>query len=176
MAQEKDYFESNGLLYLWTRLKQIFYQKPQSGVPKSDLAEGVQTSLGKADTALQSFTETDPTVPAWAKQPNKPTYTASEVGAVTEQQMNAAIATAMKGGYQLVAELPTATADTQGKIYLVPNSGSGTNTKDEYITVLDGSTYRWEKIGTTDIDLSGYVQSSDLVPISNEEIDDILAS
>ncbi len=25
--------------------------------------------------------ETDPTVPAWAKQPNKPTYTASEVGA-----------------------------------------------------------------------------------------------
>lgn len=27
------------------------------------------------------FTETDPTVPDWAKQPEKPTYTASEVGA-----------------------------------------------------------------------------------------------
>lgn len=26
--------------------------------------------------------ETDPTVPAWAKQPNKPTYTAKEVGAL----------------------------------------------------------------------------------------------
>ena len=26
--------------------------------------------------------ETDPTVPAWAKQPNKPTYTAQEVGAL----------------------------------------------------------------------------------------------
>lgn len=26
--------------------------------------------------------ETDPTVPAWAKQPNKPSYTASEVGAL----------------------------------------------------------------------------------------------
>ena len=26
--------------------------------------------------------ETDPTVPAWAKQPKKPTYTASEVGAL----------------------------------------------------------------------------------------------
>lgn len=25
--------------------------------------------------------ETDPTVPAWAKQPNKPTYTADDVGA-----------------------------------------------------------------------------------------------
>ena len=28
------------------------------------------------------YTETDPTVPAWAKSPNKPTYTASEVGAL----------------------------------------------------------------------------------------------
>lgn len=36
----------------------------------------------KVDSALQSYTETDPTVPAWAKTANKPTYTASEVGAV----------------------------------------------------------------------------------------------
>lgn len=31
---------------------------------------------------LTSFTETDPTVPAWAKAASKPTYTAAEVGAV----------------------------------------------------------------------------------------------
>lgn len=43
------------------------YQKPTGGIPKSDLASAVRTSLGKADTALQSYTETDPTVPAWAK-------------------------------------------------------------------------------------------------------------
>ncbi|GHU01817.1 hypothetical protein FACS1894147_02390 [Spirochaetia bacterium] len=30
-----------------------------------------------------AFTETDPTVPAWAKAANKPTYTAAEVGAYT---------------------------------------------------------------------------------------------
>ena len=30
---------------------------------------------------LTSYTETDPTVPAWAKAENKPTYTASEIGA-----------------------------------------------------------------------------------------------
>ena len=58
------------------------YSKPSGGIPKTDLASSVQTSLGKADTALQSFTETDPTVPAWAKQASKPTYTASEVGAL----------------------------------------------------------------------------------------------
>ena len=34
------------------------YQKPATGIPASDLAAAVQTSLGKADTALQ--TETDP--------------------------------------------------------------------------------------------------------------------
>lgn len=58
------------------------YQKPSGGIPKGDLASAVQTSLGKADTALQSFTESDPTVPAWAKAPSKPTYTAAEVGAL----------------------------------------------------------------------------------------------
>lgn len=32
---------------------------------------------------LTSYTETDPTVPAWAKAPTKPTYTANEVGALS---------------------------------------------------------------------------------------------
>lgn len=58
------------------------YQKPSGGIPKTDLASTVQTSLGKADTALQSYTETDPTVPSWAKSASKPTYTAQEVGAL----------------------------------------------------------------------------------------------
>lgn len=33
------------------------YSKPSTGIPKNDLASAVQTSLGKADTALQSYTE-----------------------------------------------------------------------------------------------------------------------
>lgn len=52
----------------------------KSTVAKSDLASDVQTSLGKADSALQSYTETDPTVPEWAKAESKPSYTKSEVG------------------------------------------------------------------------------------------------
>ena len=54
----------------------------KSTVAKSDLARDVQTSLGKADSALQSYTESDPTVPKWAKAATKPSYTASEVGAL----------------------------------------------------------------------------------------------
>ena len=49
---------------------------------KTDTAFATAAQGAKADTALQSFTETDPTVPNWAKQPSKPTYTATEVGAM----------------------------------------------------------------------------------------------
>jgi len=39
------------------------------------------TQKGTFETFLQSYTETDPTVPSWAKATNKPSYTYSEVGA-----------------------------------------------------------------------------------------------
>ena len=44
---------------------------------------------------LTSYTETDPTIHAWAKAENKPTYTASEVGAATMTEVNSAIQTAI---------------------------------------------------------------------------------
>ena len=37
--------------------------------------------VGTGEGGGGSFTETDPTVPAWAKKPNPPTYTAQDVGA-----------------------------------------------------------------------------------------------
>lgn len=45
----------------------------------SDIRNGA--ALGA--TALQSFTETDPTVPSWAKASSKPSYTANEVEALS---------------------------------------------------------------------------------------------
>lgn len=42
-----------------------------------------------------TVTEEDPTVPAWAKQPTKPTYTAEEVGAVSTAGLPDAIDTAL---------------------------------------------------------------------------------
>lgn len=49
------------------------------GLSTNDFTDVYKTKL---DSALTSYTETDPTVPAWAKAAAKPTYTASEVGAV----------------------------------------------------------------------------------------------
>lgn len=42
-----------------------------------------------------TVTETDPTVPAWAKQPEKPSYTADEVGALSAETLPEAINTAL---------------------------------------------------------------------------------
>ena len=47
----------------------------------ADLPGNYSTVSNRAMTALQSFTESDPNVPSWAKAPSKPSYIASEVGA-----------------------------------------------------------------------------------------------
>ena len=64
-----------------------------------------------------------------------------------------------------------------GVIYLVPVSGaSAPNVYEEYVWIGEEDptthevTYRYEKIGTTDIDLSGYVQFSDITIMTNQEI------
>lgn len=49
----------------------------------SDLSD-IRSGAALGATALQSYTETDPTVPSWAKASTKPTYTASEVGALPD--------------------------------------------------------------------------------------------
>ena len=38
----------------------------------------------EARNLIENFEETDPTVPGWAKQSTKPTYTAAEVGALPD--------------------------------------------------------------------------------------------
>ena len=66
--------------------------------------------------------------------------------------------------YVVVTELPTASAETMGKIYLVAHSHGTDDIYDEYLTIRTAQsgipvtfTYSWEKIGNTDIDLSNYV-------------------
>ncbi len=73
-----------------------------------------------------------------------------------------AIATAIKNSrFEVVATLPTTDIKTN-VIYLVPTQSSTTsNVKDEYIN-LDGTTTGWEMIGSTSVDLSGYVTTQQL--------------
>ena len=90
-----------------------------------------------------------------------------------QQAINDAIGQITGLSFEIVQTLPATGA--AGTIYLVPNSGSAPNIYDEYVWITSGGSGSFEKIGTTDVDLSGYVQYSNLVAITNAEIDTIVA-
>lgn len=135
----------------------------KSMILKEDLAPSVKTSLEKADTALQSYTETDPTVPAWAKTPIKPTYTAAEVGALSIDDANNNFA--KKSDISTVYKWK-GSKDTYDQL---PTEGNGVgdiwNVKDTNMN------YGWTEDGTWD-PLGSPVEIS---PITNEAIDSIVA-
>ena len=59
--------------------------------------------------------------------------------------------------FQIVAsydDLPT--TGENGIIYLVPNGETGNNAYDEYIWIVSDGTGKYEKIGSTEVDLSDY--------------------
>lgn len=92
----------------------------------------------------------------------------------TDTQVQAAINSALEGitgiDFQVVQSLPA--TGTKGVIYLMSNgSSAASNIYDEYIWLSSSSSY--EKIGTTQVDLTNYVQFSDLVELTNGEIDNI---
>lgn len=67
--------------------------------------------------------------------------------------------------YRVVATLPATSEGKKGTIYLVAHSGStNQNSYDEYIFLpAEGSTAaRYEKIGTTDIDLTPYAKKTEI--------------
>ena len=67
--------------------------------------------------------------------------------------------------YKIVDSLPAVSEGKKGTIYLVAHSGStAQNSYDEYIFLpADGSTAaRYEKIGTTDIDLTQYAKKTEI--------------
>lgn len=127
------------------------YQKPDSGIPASDIAVGVIPDVSNFITA-----SVNNLINYYLKSE---TYTKAEV--------NALIRSIQGFSYESVESLPTASANTMGIIYLIPSEDPQTkNVKDEYITLLSGEvgsyTYSWEQIGSTAIDLSGYVTTEAL--------------
>ena len=130
------------------------------GVPSTAAIPTLVSQLTNDSGYLTSFTETDPTVPSWAKAAQKPTYTAAEVGAPTVQEMNTAIGNAIGNinsfNMAVVQELPTQDISTH-TIYLVPKTGETNDVYDEYVYINSA----WEMVGNTQVDLSNYVQKTD---------------
>lgn len=72
--------------------------------------------------------------------------------------------------YSVVTTLPS--TGENGVIYLVSNSGTSPNVYDEYIWISSSSSF--EKIGTTETDLSNYVTYDDMEDLTTTEIATLL--
>ena len=88
-------------------------------------------------------------------------YTKAKSYSSTE--VDTLLRTQRQGQYVVAATLPTPSEETRFKIYLVPSQDAEQgNIKDEYVTLQDGGTYAWEKIGSTAVDLSGYSTTDEM--------------
>lgn len=98
-------------------------------------------------------------------------------GYQTANQVTTAINNAIKDitgiSFSIVESLPT--TGVNGVIYLISHTPASTqNIYDEYIWIASSKSF--EKIGSTDVDLSGYLKTTDIIAITNDEIDTIIAS
>lgn len=81
------------------------------------------------------------------------------------QSINNAVGKITSFEYKIVDSLPSTSEGKKGVIYLIAHSGStNQNSYDEYIFLpAEGSTAaRYEKIGTTDIDLTPYAKKTEI--------------
>ena len=89
-----------------------------------------------------------------------------------ETKINNKIDTLHANGFIVIGELPTASKDTLGKIYLVAKSNPddvNNNIFDEYITTISNSdpiAYRWERIGSTEFTAISNYEDLYNVPIT----------
>ncbi len=97
-------------------------------------------------------------------------------GYQTSAQVQAAINESLSGitgiDIQVVESLPT--TGKKGVIYLVAHKHGDKDNYDEYVWVTSKNAF--EKIGNTDIDLSGYVQKTDLVELTDKDLATMWAS
>lgn len=135
---------------------------------------GLDSSIAStSNQAIASVTLTDGKITGSTKitVPTNNNQLTNGAGYQTASDVSTAIATAVAGitsfEYEVVQSLPA--EGEAGVIYLVAHSHGTGDSYDEYIWVSNA----FEKIGNTDIDLSGYVLSTDLVAITSTEINTI---
>ena len=186
--------DDNGVLYLLSKLLLLFVRsEPGKGLSQNDLTDSLKNMiLNQFDGTWGSLSGKPSAVSSWtndanyqsALQVSQAISTAlSASGFQTAQQVEtliqAALSTLDTGIFVVVESLPSASAANPNKIYLAPvggdalsPGGSGDNLMEEWVAVGG----KWEKLGSVNVSLDGYFNESNLVPITNSEIDGMIAS
>lgn len=106
-------------------------------------------------------------IPAEYVTDTKLTAKGYQTSAQVSSAITSAIANITSFDFSVVTDLPA--TGKKGVIYLKSNSGSGQNVYDEFIWVNS----KYELLGTTQMDLSGYMKKTDATEVTNAEIDTI---
>lgn len=175
--------DDNGLLYFAQsflgRIRDLIPTKTSQLTNDSNFirdANYVHTDNNYTTTEKTKLNAAAPLVsPGFSGTPTAPTAASgtNTTQIATTEFVMSAISGITGIDFQVVSSLPA--TGTTGTIYLVANGSSTTqNIYDEYIWLASSSSY--EKIGTTQVDLSGYVQASEMLSITNTEIDTIVTN
>ena len=129
---------------------------------------------------LDSYTETDPTVPSWAKAESKPNYTASEVGADPSGSAEQALTDAKTYTDQKISALPT--PDVSGQINA---HNTDTSAHNDIRDLVSGLTTRLNALADSDdttldqlSEIVAYIKNNksliDGITTSKVNVDDII--
>ena len=83
------------------------------GITDANISNGIITLGNNTITPLTSFTETDPTVSAWAKAASKPTYTLDEVSDGSTRKLDNYV---LKSGVTVPSTVPVGAWNTEATI------------------------------------------------------------
>lgn len=189
------YLDNNGLLYVWKKLKDTFVKKAELDEVKTAIPKNVTELLDAENYALKSSIPTKVEsledagdyarkseiphsidgmegIEAYAKVTAIPKKV-EELEDYADYVKKAELTETVKGlignvktfEFLVVESLPE--SGDKGAIYLVSNAKGDNDSYDEFIWIND----KFEKIGTTSVDLSGYLKAEEITTITNEEID-----
>lgn len=160
--------DDNGLLYLLALLKPEIESAGDKNVIEIVKKNGVALTIDPSDKSVNVTVPTDNDINLLIAtalgNEGDPYQTESEVQQIVDDELAGITGI----DFEIVSTLPA--SGVKGVIYLVGDTAP----YDEYIWIEpSGGTAYFEQIGSTSIDLSGYVQATEMHALTNAEIDTI---
>lgn len=165
------YLSQDGVLYLMQRIKSRFVaQEEGKGLSTNDFTDELKQKV--LDAGDSTFTGNYDDLNNKPFIPSRTSDLANDAGFQTSADVAAAIGAAGHLSRVIVTELSQPAMADEHEIYMLQEGESGSNRYTEWM-VIEGV---WEQIGSSEVDLSGYLKVSDMVAITNVEIDNIIAA